>query len=312
MKKTIFLFIICLFFMSFAFFQKKVELGQAEGELQPEFSTSLPILTRGENLLLKVSSSTKCYIDSYVLSGIALVSVEKKLLQKGSGPEKVILAPNTEITRRIRVPIDWFKVPPVKASLLLPSVVIRWESPCLKTEYKEFLYLDVDLNSARVRLETNMGNMEFVFEPEKAPDHVKNFLRLVKSGFYDGTQFHRVIKGFMIQGGDPNTKDDNPLNDGKGGAPWKINAEFNCLPHVYGALSMARDMRYPDSASSQFFIVVSKKEQTHLNCKFTVFGKLISGEETLDKIANVETTGWENSRPKNPVIIKKAVVFYPE
>ena len=154
--------------------------------------------------------------------------------------------------------------------------------------------------------------MEFAFEPDKAPDHVKNFLRLVRAGFYDGTLFHRVIKDYIVQGGDPNTRDDDPSNDGKGGPPWRLDPEFSCLPHVHGALSMARDMRNPSSAGSQFFIVLAQAEQASLNCKFTVFGRLVSGDDTLERIGSVPVGGPAGTTPKKPVVLLKARVVYPD
>src|SRR5438093_8688195 len=107
----------------------------------------------------------------------------------------------------------------------------------------------------RAVIETKLGSMEIRFFPDKAPKHVENFVKLAKSGFYDKTLFHRVIPGFMIQGGDPNTKDPNKKSEyGMGGPSQKLKAEFNAKPHTRGIVSMARSNN-PDSAGSQFFIV---------------------------------------------------------
>lgn len=133
-------------------------------------------------------------------------------------------------------------------------------------------------------IKTKYGEIEIRFYPEKAPGHVDNFLKLAREGFYDGTLFHRVIPGFMIQGGDPNTKD--PANKqmyGMGGPGYSVDAEFNDVPHKRGIVSMAR-AQDPDSAGSQFFIVVS--DSHFLDGKYTVFGEVIRGMSVADTIVN--------------------------
>ncbi len=140
-----------------------------------------------------------------------------------------------------------------------------------------------------VILETSQGQIVIEFFPEDAPNHVKNFINLTESEFYDGVLFHRVIPGFMIQGGDPNTKDTDNSTWGKGGPGYSIDAEFNSIKHDRGIVSMARS-GHPDSAGSQFFIV--HENSYHLDQQYTVFGRIVTDEsfETLDKIASVETT----------------------
>lgn len=133
-------------------------------------------------------------------------------------------------------------------------------------------------------IETKYGNMEIKFYPEVAPKHVENFITLAKKGFYDGTIFHRVIPGFMIQGGDPNTKGTDESTYGTGGPGYHVNAEFNDISHKRGILSMARS-NDPDSAGSQFFIVV--KDSKFLDKQYTVFGEVTSGMEVADKIVNL-------------------------
>jgi peptidyl-prolyl cis-trans isomerase B (cyclophilin B) len=134
-------------------------------------------------------------------------------------------------------------------------------------------------------IKTKFGEMEVIFFPEKAPKHVENFVSLAKSGFYNGTIFHRVIPGFMIQGGDPNTKDLNkPETYGMGGPSQRLNAEFNDIPHRRGILSMART-NDPNSAGSQFFIVV--KDSHSLDHQYTVFGEVVKGMEVADKIVSL-------------------------
>lgn len=132
-------------------------------------------------------------------------------------------------------------------------------------------------------IETKFGNMELEFYPEKAPKHVENFIKLAKEGFYDGTIFHRVIPGFMIQGGDPNTKTDNTSSYGTGGPGYTVNQEFNDIVHERGILSMARSQD-PNSAGSQFFVMV--RHSPHLDGQYTVFGKVTSGMEVADKIVS--------------------------
>jgi peptidyl-prolyl cis-trans isomerase B (cyclophilin B) len=134
-------------------------------------------------------------------------------------------------------------------------------------------------------IKTKFGDMDIVLFPEKAPKHVENFIALAKSGFYNGTIFHRVIPGFMIQGGDPNTKDLNkPETYGQGGPSQRLKAEFNDIPHRRGILSMARTSD-PNSAGSQFFIVV--KDSNFLDGQYTVFGEVVKGMEVVDKIVSL-------------------------
>ena len=142
-----------------------------------------------------------------------------------------------------------------------------------------------------VVIETKFGIIVLILFPEVAPGHVENFLKLAKSGFYDGTIFHRVIPGFMIQGGDPNSKGTNRSSHGTGGPGYSIDAEFNDKPHVRGTLSMARS-RNPDSAGSQFFIVV--KKSSTLDNNYTVFGEVVSGMDVADKIVSQEKDARDN------------------
>ena len=143
-------------------------------------------------------------------------------------------------------------------------------------------------------IKTSDGTMVVEFYPDVAPNHVANFEKLARQGFYDGTSFHRVIKGFMIQGGDPNTKDESKKDSwGQGGPGYTINAEFNSKHHARGILSMARTPD-PNSAGSQFFICHADCGQ--LDGQYTVFGNLIKGYDVLDKIANEPTEG-----PDRPV-----------
>jgi cyclophilin family peptidyl-prolyl cis-trans isomerase len=152
-------------------------------------------------------------------------------------------------------------------------------------------------------LHTTAGQIDLRFFPDVAPGHVKNFVDLAQQGFYDGTKFHRVIPGFMIQGGDPNTKTGNPATWGTGGSPARLRAEFNKIPHKRGILSMARSQD-PNSASSQFFIVVA--DSTFLDNQYTVFGEVVSGMDVADKI--VSAPRGANDRPNEPTSITKVVI----
>ena len=137
-------------------------------------------------------------------------------------------------------------------------------------------------------IETNFGNIRIKLLPEIAPETVRNFITLTKSSFYDGTLFHRVIPNFMIQGGDPNTKESDKSVWGQGGPGYNLKAEFNSRSHLRGIVSMARASD-PDSAGSQFFIVTS--DSTFLDRQYTVFGEVVEGLEIADKIVNLPRDG---------------------
>jgi peptidyl-prolyl cis-trans isomerase B (cyclophilin B) len=153
-------------------------------------------------------------------------------------------------------------------------------------------------------IKTKFGDMEIAFFPDKAPNHVQNFIKLAKSGYYNGTIFHRVIPGFMIQGGDPNTKDPKrPETYGMGGPSDKLKAEFNDTPHRRGIVSMARS-NDPDSAGSQFFIVV--KDSNFLDGQYTAFGEVVKGMEVADKIVNLPRNARDlpNERAEMTVVVE--------
>ncbi len=150
-------------------------------------------------------------------------------------------------------------------------------------------------------ISTTKGDLTLEFWPDVAPGHVENFKKLAKQGFYDGTAFHRIIKGFMIQGGCPNTKPGGRGIPGTGGPGYQIKAEFNAKPHTRGVLSMARSSN-PDSAGSQFFICHG--DARFLDKQYTAFGKLVKGDEVLEAIATVPTGGPERSTPSERIEIK--------
>ncbi len=150
-----------------------------------------------------------------------------------------------------------------------------------------------------VNIETNLGKISFKLLPELATETVRNFKKLAKDGFYDGTLFHRVIPGFMIQGGDPNTKTDNKGSWGQGGPGYNLKAEFNSRSHLRGIVSMARSQD-PNSAGSQFFIVTS--DSAFLDRQYTVFGEVLEGMDVVDKIVNLNRDGNDCPLEKTSII----------
>lgn len=157
--------------------------------------------------------------------------------------------------------------------------------------------------TADVIIQTEFGDIELQLFPEVAPNHVANFLKLAESGFYDGTLFHRIIPGFMIQGGDPLSKTGDKRQYGAGGPGYNIKAEFNRIRHERGILSMARRSGV-DTAGSQFFIMVDKA--SYLDGQYTVFGKVLKGMEVVDKI--VVQRRDRSDIPLKPIPIKMTVV----
>lgn len=145
------------------------------------------------------------------------------------------------------------------------------------------------------------GDIQLKFFPDVAPNHAKNLVKLAGEGFYNGTTFHRVIPGFMIQGGDPNSKSPDRSTHGTGGPGYKVKAEFNQRPHKRGTLSMARSQD-PNSAGSQFFICVA--DASFLNGQYTVFGEVVSGMETVDRIVNASRDGNDNPHDRIEMTVK--------
>ncbi|MFN7341061.1 MAG: peptidylprolyl isomerase [Opitutia bacterium] len=158
----------------------------------------------------------------------------------------------------------------------------------------------------RVVIRTTAGDLTLELWPDVAPRTVENFTKLAKEGFYNGTAFHRIIKGFMIQGGCPNTKAGAKGAPGTGGPGYQIKAEFNDRPHVRGVISMARSA-HPDSAGCQFF--VCHGDARFLDRQYTAFGKLVAGDDVLEKIATIPCSGPERSSPSERVEIKSVEVL---
>ncbi len=153
---------------------------------------------------------------------------------------------------------------------------------------------------AKATIETNFGKIVFELLPNTAPETVRNFTKLAKNNFYDGTLFHRVIPGFMIQGGDPNTKKADKSKWGMGGPGYTIKAEFNSRSHLRGIVSMARATD-PDSAGSQFFIVTT--DSTFLDKQYTAFGQVLEGIDVADKIVKLQ-------RDKNDCPLQEAKILH--
>ena len=172
----------------------------------------------------------------------------------------------------------------VKAAIILLLALTVAVSAYAEIRNKKFTKEEIrKMAGTRAIIETKFGDIELRFFPEVAPNHVNNFIELAKKGFYDGTTFHRVIPGFMIQGGDPNSKNPDKSRHGTGGPGYELKAEFNDKPHKRGTLSMARSAN-PDSAGSQFFICVA--DSRFLDKQYTAFGEVVSGIEVVDKIVS--------------------------
>jgi cyclophilin family peptidyl-prolyl cis-trans isomerase len=155
-------------------------------------------------------------------------------------------------------------------------------------------------------IETDFGRIVLELFPSVAPEHCRNFKKLAKVGFYNGVTFHRVVPGFMIQGGDILSRDADRSNDGTGDPGYTLPAEFSDLPHERGTLSMARKGYSVNTAGSQFFICVAPAPQ--LNRQYTVFGRVLEGMEVVDQIVAISGTDDIKQNPDNPVVMKKVSV----
>jgi len=193
-------------------------------------------------------------------------------------------------------------------SILIISVfsVIVFISQSFSQEvrYRTFSPEEVKKMSAQQAIiHTKLGDITVKFFPDVAPNHVNNFIELAQKGFYDGTIFHRVIPKFVIQGGDPNSKNPDRSKHGMGGPGYSVKAEFSKKPHKRGTLSMAR-AAHPDSAGSQFFICVA--DVPSLDGKYTVFGEVVTGMEVVDKIVSQPRDG--NDNPKDRIELTVDIV----
>ena len=190
----------------------------------------------------------------------------------------------------------------VLLALLMLLIVAPAQSEDAK--HRKFSKEEIEtMKETRAVIKTDVGDMVVEFFPEAAPNHVNNFTVLAGKGFYDGTTFHRVIPGFMIQGGDPNSKKADRSLHGTGGPGYRLKAEFNDKPHKRGTLSMARS-RHPDSAGSQFFICVA--DAPHLDGQYTVFGQVVEGMDVADKIVSQKTD--QRNNPLEPIAMDVEIV----
>jgi peptidyl-prolyl cis-trans isomerase B (cyclophilin B) len=190
----------------------------------------------------------------------------------------------------------------MKLSIVLAVLL---SSALFAAEEKKEEKTSVNTSNEVAVIKTSEGEMVVQFWTDAAPNTIENFKKLAREGFYDGTIFHRIVKGFMIQGGDPNSKDPAKENSyGQGGPSYKIKAEFNDHSHERGVISMARSSD-PDSAGSQFFICLAPVPR--LDHQYTTFGKLIKGDDVLEKIGDTPVTrnsSGEKSKPTKRVVIE--------
>jgi len=195
-------------------------------------------------------------------------------------------------------------MPPVRVKLSI-LLALLLSSALFAAEKKKEENRPMNASNEVAVIKTNEGAMVVQFWTDAAPNTIENFKKLARSGFYDGTIFHRIVKGFMIQGGDPNSKDPGKESRyGEGGPGYKIKAEFNDHSHQRGVISMAREPD-PDSAGSQFFICLAPVPR--LDGEYTTFGKLIKGDDVLQKIGDTPVTrnsAGENSKPTKRVVIE--------
>jgi peptidyl-prolyl cis-trans isomerase B (cyclophilin B) len=286
--------------------------------LRATLSPTRTLVAAGKSvdLVLLLETTADVEVPAEMLTGVRLsVNVADqpgpKIVEAGKGGP-VALAAGTRIERKLSFPCE--RLAPNADPGGVTPVAIAWDgmagANCLVKIAPDAGKVDLatlDLARTQVVLVTNYGEMTLSFRPDKAPRHVENFLKLCKQGFYDGTKFHRVIRNFMIQGGDPNTKDDGkPETWGQGGPGYSVDAEFNDLKHVRGTLSMARSAD-PNSAGSQFFLV--HKDSAHLDNQYTAFGNLEKGADVLDAIASVRCGGPQNSTPVQPVVLLSTVIL---
>ena len=207
-----------------------------------------------------------------ILAGLLFSQAEKDTVKK---------IPYFDLSKGFNIP----GIIPKNMPLANQFVLFPHEIEAIKQKAKDYTPEPVSEDDI-VILETNRGTMKLKLFPDVAPNHCKNFKKLANSGFYDKTAFHRIIPGFMIQGGDINSRDNDPKNDGHGGPGWTVDAEFNEISHKRGILSMARSAD-PNSAGSQLFICVA--DAPHLDGQYTVFGEVIEKVHIVDHIVNTST-----------------------
>ena len=190
------------------------------------------------------------------------------------------------------------------AFISLVFILLTHVSPAIseKGRPRTFSKQEIErMKQTKAVLETKFGKITLKFFPEVAPKHVNSFIELANSGFYDGTTFHRVVPGFVIQGGDPNSKSEDRSKHGTGGPGYNLEAEFSNLPHKRGTLSMAR-AAHPDSAGSQFFICVA--DAAFLDGQYTIFGEVTDGMDVVDEIVAQPRDSRDNPNEKVEMKVK--------
>ena len=190
------------------------------------------------------------------------------------------------------------------ALISLVFVLLTHVSPAIseKSRSRTFSKQEIErMKQTTAVLETKFGEITLKFFPEVAPKHVNSFIELASSGFYDGTTFHRVVPGFVIQGGDPNSKSEDRSKHGTGGPGYTLEAEFSNIPHKRGTLSMAR-AAHPDSAGSQFFICVA--DAAFLDGQYTVFGEVTEGMDVVDEIVAQPRDSRDNPNERVEMKVK--------
>ena len=201
------------------------------------------------------------------------------------------LAAGPALAQQQRIDPKDLKAPPKLPEMAAPSNIAGMIA---QVDQENILVLDL----------SSGGRVKIVMRPDVAPKHVERIRTLARQGFYDGTAFHRIVRGFMIQGGDPLTKDSGmEARWGTGDPGYKIKAEFNGKPHVKGIVSMARSAD-PDSAGSQFFICFDTAP--HLDRQYTVFARVLSGMDVLEKLEKVPQRA---SKPQTPVVLESVTLL---
>jgi len=294
--------------------------AQGDDALRATLEPASKVIASGASAVftLRVECLKDTKVPATVLSGVLLETVvegdtAEKTIGKGVSGE-VSLAAGTTIVRHLDVDLGVT----TSESTALKRLTVSWPelpgataSMQVAPDQSKIDIDKLDLSKTRVVLMTDYGQITIRFLAREAPNHARNFIELSKDGFYDGTRFHRVIRNFMIQGGCPNTKEGATGIPGTGSRPdgKMLKAELSDHRHVRGTVSMARGSDL-NSASCQFFLVHG--DAPHLDGKYSAFGEIESGLDTLDKIANVpvkaSATG-EASVPRRPVHLYKAIVL---
>jgi peptidyl-prolyl cis-trans isomerase B (cyclophilin B) len=284
------------------------------GTLEPELAIVSSDAEIG--LVLRVEVPADGKIDRTLLSGMLLhTTVDgKKGPVIGSALSGAIeVAGGTTIVRRLRVPVARVLTAPgggmTRVAFQWPGLPSASAAVDVVPDASKIDLDALDYSKTKVVLLTSEGSLTLGFLADKAPNHARNFVKLARSGFYDGTKFHRIISDFMIQGGCPNTKAGATGVPGTGGSGETVNAEINDTRHVRGILSAARTSD-PNSHSSQFFLCTG--DAPWLDGAYTAFGKLTAGDEVLAKLAATPVSlgaGGEMSVPKTPVHLHRAIVL---